>query len=85
MTALIYLSKFRNIFKEISKDFVRMDIDKAFQLQNQNGSFSFKGHGKFKSIWLTAYILEFFEFAKELVEIEDHLIAKGFQFLERNH
>lgn len=87
MISLKYLSTI-NQLSSVSGTDIEHHISAGYQSilerKNQDGSFSFKGYDKYRSIWLTSYVLKCFKQVENLTSIEETHIISALNFLQRH-
>lgn len=86
---LVYLSKSNHI--DINepkyKNFINQTLNLILERQNKSdGSLRFEGYSKYKSVWITAYILEFIGLVDnfKFIKVHDNVITNAFNFLIRH-
>lgn len=86
MISLKYLSQTDQL-KSITKAQLEKHLKDAYKylIERRNlddGSFNFKGHGKLKSIWFTAYVVRCLGQMIDMMEIDETYIKTALDFLQ---
>lgn len=80
-----YLSasqKLTPALKTTLETYIRAGVQNELRYQRRDGSFSaFGNNDPSGSTWLTAYVIEYFYFAKKMITIDSNIIKKGADFV----
>ncbi|XP_070502464.1 CD109 antigen-like [Chironomus tepperi] len=81
---LLVSEKLTSSLKETLQKYILAGYQNELRYQRTDGSFSaFGNNDKSGSTWLTAYVVEYFYFARDMISIDSKTIKKGADFVQQ--